>query len=84
MFPCCFYLLFSLTVNKNKENTSKSSFFFLFFYNFWGFGFLNNSHPCLLFRCQSSGKGRSEIGADVPRARGSRCPRIGSVMGFDI
>lgn len=82
MFPCCFYLLFSLTVNKNKENTSKSSIFFSLFYNFWGFGFLNN--PCLLFRCQSSGKGRSEIGADVPRARGSRCPRIGSVMGFDI
>lgn len=81
MFPCCFCLLFSLTVNKNKE-THRMVFFL--FYNFRGFGFMNNSHTCLLFCCQSSGKGRSEIWADVPRERGSRCPRIGSVMGFDI
>lgn len=77
------FLFIVLSHGKQKQRKHiEIVFFFSLFYNFWGFGFLNN--PCLLFRCQSSGKGRSEIGADVPRARGSRCPRIGSVMGFDI
>ena len=38
----------------------------------------------LLLSCQSGWKGRREIVVDVPRDERSRCPLIGSVMGFDV